>query len=56
MTTIVVEGDILIGSNTTAGGLGVLVYQAALACKLWTGQMPPTGVMHSAADRAGMHI
>jgi shikimate dehydrogenase len=39
---------------TTIGGLGMLVHQGALAFKLWTGQMPPTEIMHAAAERAGM--
>lgn len=34
------------------GGLGMLVYQAAAAFELWTGQPPPVGVMRAAAEQA----
>ena len=34
---------------TAVGGLGMLVRQAALSIKLWTGQDPPREVMHAAA-------
>lgn len=36
----------------TLGGLGMLVYQAAAAFKLWTGVSPPVDVMRGAAERA----
>ncbi|MFL5799133.1 MAG: shikimate dehydrogenase [Actinomycetota bacterium] len=31
------------------GGLGLLIHQAALSFELWTGQLPPAGVMSAAA-------
>lgn len=34
------------------GGLGMLVWQGALAFELWTGQEPPLDVMRAAAERA----
>jgi shikimate dehydrogenase len=34
---------------TTAGGLGLLLHQAALSFELWTGQVPPLDVMSAAA-------
>jgi shikimate dehydrogenase len=36
----------------TAGGLGMLVHQGALAFERWTGRPAPLGVMRSAAVRA----
>ncbi len=33
-------------------GLGMLVWQGALAFELWTGRKPPVGVMHDAAAQA----
>ena len=32
------------------GGLGMLIWQGALAFQHWTGQMPPVDVMRSAAE------
>ena len=40
---------------TTAGGLGMLVHQAALAFRLWTGEDPPLEVMSAAAAAAVAH-
>jgi len=37
---------------TTIGGLGMLVYQGALAFELWTGYRPPVALMRAAAERA----
>jgi len=37
---------------TTIGGLGMLVYQGALAFELWTGHRPPVALMRAAAERA----
>jgi shikimate dehydrogenase len=37
---------------TTAGGLGMLVHQGALAFEMWTGRPAPLGVMRAAAVRA----
>ena len=37
---------------TPIGGLGMLVQQGALAFELWTGQKPPIGIMHTAAQKA----
>ena len=37
---------------TTVDGVGMLVHQAALAIRLWTGQDAPTGVMGAAARQA----
>lgn len=36
----------------TAGGLGMLVHQGALAFELWTGRSPPVAVMRAAAADA----
>ncbi|MDQ4069283.1 MAG: shikimate dehydrogenase [Actinomycetota bacterium] len=36
----------------TAGGLGMLVHQGALAFEMWTGRPAPLGVMRAAAERA----
>ena len=33
----------------TAGGVGMLVHQAAHAFRLWTGEEPPVAVMEAAA-------
>jgi shikimate dehydrogenase len=38
--------------NPVLGGLGMLVYQAAAAFRLWTGNDPPIDMMRSAAERA----
>ncbi|MBI2874571.1 MAG: shikimate dehydrogenase [Firmicutes bacterium] len=40
------------GGALAVGGLGMLVYQGALAFKLWTGLEPPLEVMSAAARRA----
>ncbi len=37
---------------TAAGGLGLLLHQAALSFELWTGQVPPLDVMSAAAVAA----
>jgi shikimate dehydrogenase len=36
----------------THNGLGMLVYQAALQLRLWTGEEPPVGAMWQAATAA----
>jgi shikimate 5-dehydrogenase len=36
----------------TLGGLAMLVAQAAEQFRLWTGRLPPDGVMNEAAERA----
>jgi shikimate 5-dehydrogenase len=37
---------------TAAGGLGMLVRQAALSIALWTGQIPPLDRLRRAAEEA----
>jgi shikimate dehydrogenase len=37
---------------TVIGGLGMLIYQGALAFELWTGQEAPVDVMREAAEKA----
>jgi shikimate dehydrogenase len=38
--------------NPVLGGLGMLVYQAAAAFRLWTGVEPPIDIMRKAGERA----
>jgi shikimate dehydrogenase len=40
---------------TTANGLGMLIHQAALQFRLWTGEDPPLEVMSAAALSALGH-
>ena len=41
------------GSNPKQNGLGMLIYQAALAFEIWTGKWPDIDLMYNAANEKG---